>query len=114
MGEYLMKKVLRIISMVVLLTLFFAVTVFAGDADVAAENAQKFGLFTIIPPLVAILLSFLTKNVALSLFLGVFSGALILNIAGANKLAAVFHAFLGTMDYMVKSLADQWNAGIIF
>lgn len=109
-----MKKGRIITGAVFFFLIVMTVTAFGADVDVAAQNAQKFGIFTIIPPLVAIVLSFITKNVVLSLYLGVFSGALILSISGANIIAAVFHAFLGTVNYMVSSLADSWNAGIIF
>lgn len=109
-----MKKGRMITGAVFVLFVLLTVTAFAVDPKVAAENAQKYGIFTIIPPLVAITLAFITKNVVLSLFLGVFSGALVLNITGANVFSAMFHAFLGTINYMLDALADKWNAGIIF
>lgn len=109
-----MKKSRVFFGSVFFFFMILTVTAFAADVDVAAQNAQKFGIFTIIPPLVAIALAFITKNVVLSLFLGVFSGALILNVTGANIFSGIFHAFLGTTDYMLNSLADKWNAGIIF
>ena len=48
----------------------FTVIGFAEGSDVATINAQKFGVFTLIPPLVAIILAFVTKNVVISLMLG--------------------------------------------
>lgn len=109
-----MKKGRIFTSALVFFLVVLTVTAFAGEVDIAAQNAEKFGIITILPPLVAIVLAFITKNVVLSLYLGVFSGALILNMSGFNIFAGIFHAFLGTVNYMLSSLADSWNAGIIF
>lgn len=69
---------------------------------------DNYGLISLIPPLLAIILAWWSKEVIISLFLGVFSGALIL--ANYNPLAG----FVNTLDnYMLGSLADSWNAGII-
>ena len=69
---------------------------------------EHFGLISLIPPLLAIILSWVTKNVLISLFLGVFSGALILNDYN------IITGFLRTLDnYVLNSLADGWNASII-
>ena len=43
---------------------------------------EHFGLWGIIPPLLTIVLAFVTKDVIVSLFLGILSGALI--VAGGN------------------------------
>ncbi|GAB2319561.1 Na+/H+ antiporter NhaC family protein [Alkalibacterium sp. s-m-22] len=76
--------------------------------------ASKLGAVTLIPPLVAIALAFLTKNVVLSLFLGVFSGTIIAQYAGgANILTGIIFGFTDIIDYILNSLADPWNAGII-
>ncbi len=69
---------------------------------------DSYGLISLVPPILAIILAWWTKEVILSLFIGVFSGALI--IADFNPLAGFIH----TLDnYMLSSLADSWNAGII-
>ena len=69
---------------------------------------DHYGILSLVPPLLAILLAWWSKEVLLSLFVGVFSGALILN--GYNPISA----FVRTLDnYMLPSLADEWNAGII-
>lgn len=86
---------------------------FAVDPEVAAANAEKFGFWTLIPPLVAIVLAFVTKNVVLSLFIGVLSGTFILNLKGFNVFAALFHGFLDLISQALGALADPWDAGII-
>ncbi|MCK5199099.1 MAG: Na+/H+ antiporter NhaC family protein, partial [Spirochaetales bacterium] len=81
-----------------------AVAVFAESGD----GGSGFGIISLLPPLLAIALAFITRQVLLSLFIGVFSGALMMN--GWNP----FIAFLRTLDsYIVGSLADGWNAAII-
>jgi len=69
---------------------------------------ENYGLISLLPPLLAIILAWWSKEVIISLFLGVFSGALILS--NYNPIAG----FVSTLDnYMLGSLADSWNAGII-
>jgi len=69
---------------------------------------ESYGLLSLVPPLLAIILAWWSKQVVLSLFLGVFAGAFIID--GYNLLAAFMH----TLDnYILASLADSWNAGII-
>ena len=69
---------------------------------------DNYGLWSLLPPLVAILLAFKTKQVLPSLFLAVFTGATI--IAGGN----IFTGFSETVTtYIRGSVASDWNAGII-
>ena len=107
------KRNLRLILMTSMLFIMTTVLSFAEEADVAAENAAKFGIWTLIPPLVAISLAFITKNVIVSLVLGIMSGGFILNITGNNPFMAIFYSFLDLIQRAVNSLADSWNAGII-
>ncbi|QEK12814.1 Na+/H+ antiporter NhaC family protein [Crassaminicella thermophila] len=88
-------------------------TAFAVDPNVAQANADKFGFWTLTPPFVAILLAFATKNVVLSLFIGVFSGTFLLALNDYSFIGATVHGFLNIIDYVLSSLADSWNAGII-
>lgn len=88
------------------------IAAFASD-DVAGDNAAKFGLLTILPPLVAIALAFITKNVVISLFLGTLSGCFLLQISGNNIIYAIVNSFLDFVQRALNSLADPWNAGIV-
>lgn len=105
----------KIFMATVMVFLLTAVPSLAADADkIAQANSHKFGIITIIPPLLAIVLAFITKNVVISLFLGVMSGCYILQIgAGEHFAMAIVLAFLDFITRALKSLADQWNAGII-
>ena len=67
---------------------------------------DSFGLWGIIPPLLTIVLAFLTKDVIVSLFLGIFSGALI--VGYGNPLTAVIRL----TDLIADNLADGWNIRI--
>mgnify|MGYP001050167160 CR=1 FL=1 len=63
--------------------------------------------WSVLPPLVAIVLSFVTKNVLLSLFLGILTGGLLLN--GFNPISAIGYS----LDKIVGSVADEWNAKLL-
>ncbi|WP_069650497.1 Na+/H+ antiporter NhaC family protein [Caloranaerobacter ferrireducens] len=69
---------------------------------------MQYGWLSIIPPILAIILSWITQEVLLSLFVSVFVGATILT--GFNPLTG-FSETLNT--YIVGSLADTWNASIL-
>jgi len=97
-------------SVMVLLFISFSMCAFGGDAT---DNATKFKLLTLLPPLISIILAFITKNVVLSLFTGVLSGTFLLNISGSNVFSAFLKGFLDLIHHALVSLADPWNAGII-
>lgn len=68
---------------------------------------DHFGLLSLIPPILTIVLAILTKDVIISLFLGIFSGAII--VAGGNPGTAV----LSVADLIADTLADGWNIRIV-
>ncbi|CAD7288828.1 hypothetical protein LMG7974_01173 [Campylobacter majalis] len=77
------------------------------------KNAEIFGIWTLVPPVVAIVLAFITKDVILSLFIGVFSGTFLINIINDNVFVSFIKGFVSIVERMVGSMADSWNAGII-
>lgn len=85
----------------------------AADSSQGAANAETFGMLTLIPPLLAIILAFISKNVVLSLFVGVFSGCFMLDLKGFDIYSAVVDGFLRFSTEVLGSLADTWNAGIV-
>ena len=108
------NKKIKIFLMSIMIFMMSTVMVFAEDLDqIAQANSQKYGFLTLIPPLVAIVLAFVTKNVIISLALGILSGGIILNFAGINIFYTLVQAFLDLVSRAVGSLADPWNAGII-
>lgn len=67
---------------------------------------ENFGILGLIPPLLTIVLAFITKDVVVSLFAGIFSGALI--VAFGNP----FMAMLNITDIVADNLSDGWNIRI--
>lgn len=96
-----------------ILIMSMSTVAFASEVDPGIVNAEKFGVWTIIPPLVAIVLAFITKNVVISLFIGALAGCFMLQIVDNNAFTSLIHAFLDFIQRVLNSLADPWNAGII-
>lgn len=104
-----MKK--RYVLPIAALLFLIPTPVFANESTTMASTL---GAVTLIPPLVAIVLAFITKNVVMSLFFGIFSGTVIAQYAGGtNLLTGLIYGFTDIVDYILESLADPWNAGII-
>lgn len=94
-----------ILLMTLLIFMFF---ILSGIALAAEEEAAKnYGFLSLLPPIVAIALCFLTKRVLASLFIGVWVGATIL--VGWNPIGGVTK----TLSYIVENAADSWNATIL-
>ncbi len=66
------------------------------------------GILSLLPPLVAIVLAFATKQVLASLFIAIWAGATILS--GWNPIAGFGEA---VVTFITGSMADSWKAGII-
>ncbi len=81
-----------------------------GDSE---AFAALYGVWTLIPPLLALLLALLTRNVILSLFLGVLSGTWMVALVSGDLLGSITGAFFNSTDYFIGTLADRWDAGII-
>lgn len=96
-----------------ILMMSISTVAFAAEVDPGTINADKFGIWTIIPPLVAIVLAFITKNVVISLFVGALAGCFMLQIVDNNAFTSLIQAFLDFIQRVLNSLADPWNAGII-
>ncbi len=65
-------------------------------------------IWSLLPPLIAIILALITKEVYSSLFIGIFAGGLL--YAGFNLTATMEHIFV---DGMIGQLSDSWNVGIL-
>ncbi len=99
-----MKKQL---TLVFLMFIILSTFIFGGDGQ-----EVNFGILTLLPPLLAIVLAFITKNVILSLFLGLYSGAFLVNISN-GVFGALTDSFTDIVSRIIESMADSWNAGII-
>lgn len=69
---------------------------------------EHMGLLSLIPPLIAVILAIVTKNVIISLFSGVFVGVILL--VGGNPLTATT-GVIG--DYLFPQLTDSYNAAVL-
>lgn len=66
------------------------------------------GWISLIPPIIAVILAIVTKNVIISLFSGVYIGVLIL--AGGNPIEATLNT-IG--NYLFPTVADSYNAAVL-
>lgn len=64
-------------------------------------------ILSLLPPIIAIVLALLTKEVYSSLFVGILSGALI--YSNGN----LWNMVLTTFDTMISKICDSWNVGIL-
>lgn len=69
---------------------------------------EHMGLVSLVPPLVAVVLAIVSKNVIIALFSGVFAGVLLL--VGGNPLTATT-GVIG--DYLFPQLTDSYNAAVL-
>ncbi|MDK0796886.1 Na+/H+ antiporter NhaC family protein [Clostridium perfringens] len=106
------KTRFKVFLTVFAMTMLCSTLVFAAE-DAAAVNSAKFGMWTVLPPLVSIILAFLTKNVVASLFIGTITGCIMLQLNGFNIITALTQGFIDFTYRALNSLADPWNAGII-
>jgi hypothetical protein len=68
---------------------------------------------SIIPPLIAILLALLIREVITSLFIGIFSGALIIGLYNEG-ISSILFSFLKVVDtYVVRALYDKNHISVI-
>ena len=74
----------------------------------ARESVSSYGtLMALLPPVIAIALALLTKEVYSSLFVGILAGSLIYtNWSPWNMV-------LNTFDVMISKICDSWNVGIL-
>lgn len=69
---------------------------------------EHMGIVSLIPPIIAVILAIITKNVIVSLFSGVFIGVLIL--VGGNPLEATMQTI---ETYIYPRLGDGYNTGVL-
>ena len=109
MNENMKLGLVTAISIIALFVLSLWITSLPENSD----NAVRFGILTLLPPLVAIGLAFITKETVLSLFIGVFVGEFMLNVNDLNIISTAVNAFLDLGAQIISCMADPWNAGII-
>ena len=91
----------------------FVLSLWISSTPAGADNSVRFGILTLLPPLIAIALAFITKETILSLFIGVFVGEFMLSVNDINIVSTIVNAFLNMCVQIINCMADPWNAGII-
>ncbi len=102
------RRCMSAAALVLMLSLFNVLTVFAeeGGADYVSPVYGTF--WALIPPVVAIVLALITKEVYSSLFIGIVVGALF--YSGGNFEITVNHVL---SDGIIGVLSDSYNVGIL-
>lgn len=99
---------LSVMAMVFMGALASPLTVLAADAEETYQPALYATIWALLPPLVAIVLALITKEVYSSLFVGIVVGALI--YSGFKFEETVTQIFEGGI---IKVLSDSYNVGIL-
>lgn len=99
---------LSVMAMVFMGALASPLTVLAADAEETYQPALYATIWALLPPLVAIVLALITKEVYSSLFVGIVVGALI--YSGFKFEGTVTQIFEGGI---IKVLSDSYNVGIL-
>ena len=107
-------KSLAVIALAVVMIMTMAVVSFAGGDAAEVEYLSRFysTVFSLLPPVIAIALALITKEVYSSLFVGILVGGGLYAVGpdGFN-----LEKMLNTImtDGFIGKLADTWNMGII-
>ena len=100
------RKIVSVVSMVLLCVLMCSMTVFAAEEAPKPELYATF--WALVPPVVAIALALITKEVYSSLFVGILVGAFF--YSGFSFEGTVTHIFQGGI---ISVLSDEYNVGIL-
>ena len=103
------RRLLSSAILTILLVVGFSMIVFAGGDEAEAAKPEMYATFwALIPPVVAIGLALITKEVYSSLFVGILVGALF--YSNFSFEGTVLHIFQGGF---IAQLSDEYNVGIL-
>ena len=102
------KNIKRTAVLSVVLILMFATTVFGAEQTEEYVPAVYATFWALVPPVVAIGLALITKEVYSSLFVGVLMGGIL--YSGFSFEGTITHIF---EDGMINVLSDSYNVGIL-
>ena len=102
------KNIKRTAVLSVVLVLMFAITVFGAEQTEEYVPAVYATFWALVPPVVAIGLALITKEVYSSLFIGVLMGGIL--YSGFSFEGTITHIF---EDGMINVLSDSYNVGIL-
>lgn len=95
-------------AVVMLSLLLMPLTAFAAEAAAEYTSPMYATFWALLPPIIAIALALITKEVYSSLFVGILVGGLF--YANFNPEVALNHILV---DGMIGALSDSWNVGIL-
>ena len=102
------RKMSGLILVAMSILCFSSITVFAADTSAEYVPAMYASIWSLVPPVIAIVLALITKEVYSSLFVGVLIGGAFW--AGFKPEATILHVF---QDGVVGVLTDSYNMGIL-
>lgn len=102
------NRMLSFAAVLMMLMIVTASTAFASEAGTEHVSNYFNSLWALFPPVIAILLALLTKEVYSSLFVGIVAGGLL--YSNFNFEGTVLHVF---NDGIVSVLSDSYNVGIL-
>ncbi len=103
------RQIARICVIAAVFIMLFAWTAMAEDGEAVAESIFYGKFWALVPPVVAIVLALITKEVYSSLFIGILVGGFF--YSNGNPLGALEHIF--SDGFVEHALANSWNVGIL-
>ncbi|AYO29842.1 MAG: tetracycline resistance efflux pump [Thermoanaerobacteraceae bacterium] len=95
-------------GIIILLILSFAIPAFGEGEAAKAEKPAHYGFLSLLPPVLAIGLAMITKEVLSSLVIGIAAGAL--TLTGGN----IIEAFKKAMELLINTAGDpSWNFRVL-
>ena len=108
-GEKKHRDGRRLLALITMFTFLIAGSVFAEEVEEAAVASRFYETaWALLPPVIAIALALITKEVYSSLFVGIIVGGML--YSNFSFEGTLTHAF---NDGIVASLADSYNVGIL-
>jgi len=103
------RRLLLLLLILTVMLIVFTVPALAEGSSGEESQSFVYGTFwALLPPIIAIILALITKEVYSSLFIGIVSAALLYaNFNPLNAFTAMF------TEGFIASLADSWNVGIL-
>ncbi len=101
------RKLVFSIAAVAVLLFALAATAFAAETGDGYQSNMYATFWSLVPPIVAIVLALLTKEVYISLFVGIVAGAFF--YANFNPVLAT----TSIVSMFTEKIGDSWNVGIL-
>lgn len=102
------RKGFLLVSLALMFVMVFAMTAFGAEEEAEYVPAVYSTFWALVPPIVAIGLALLTKEVYSSLFVGILMGGIL--YSGLNFEMTIVHIF---EDGIIGVLSDSYNVGIL-